>query len=295
MTSVFNLGLTMRRCRHSPAGEGATGRATAERPAILRLPTPRPPVAVRLLAAALLATGVLAGFLLTACGGQSSTTATSATAETLPAAGRAVNFTTEDGVALDGHVFGSGQAGVVLAHMYPADETSWYATAERLAQEGYLVLTFDFRGYGESSGEKQIGLIDRDVDAAIAAIRKEGAAEVVLAGASMGGTASLVAGDRAQALSSIRLAGIATLSAPVEFRGLSAADAVPRIMVPLLFIAAEKDEGAAGARELEQLSSDKGELKIVPGSDHGTDLLTGDQGEKVYGLLRGFIEDSLAP
>ena len=262
---------------------------------IPRPTTARSTVAMRLLAAALLAAVVLSGVSLTACGGQSSTTVTSATADTLSAPGRTVSFTTEDGVTLGGHVFGSGRAGVVLAHMYPADQTSWYATAERLAQEGYLVMTFDFRGYGESGGEKQIDLTDRDVSAAVTAIRGEGAAEVVLAGASMGGTASLIAGDRAQALSSIRLAGIATLSAPVEFRGLSAADAVPRVTVPLLFIAAENDEGAAGARELERLSSGKGDLEIVPGSDHGTDLLTGDQGARVYGLLQSFIKDSLAP
>ena len=223
------------------------------------------------------------------------TTVTLGTGDTLPAGtGRAVSFTTEDGVNLGGHVFGSGRAGVILTHMYPADQTSWYPTAQRLAQAGYMVLTFDFRGYGESGGSKQIDLIDRDVTAAITQIRKEGAAAVVLAGASMGGTASLIAGDRAQALSSIRLAGIATLSAPLEFQGLSATAAVPRIVVPLLFIAAEEDAGAAGAQQLEQLASGKGNLQIVPGSDHGTDLLTGDQAGKVYKLLLDFIRVSLA-
>jgi pimeloyl-ACP methyl ester carboxylesterase len=250
-------------------------------------------LAAVLLAAALLAAVLLAGLFLAACGGQGVPTPTSASAAGLPAAARAVSFTTEDGVTLSGHVFGSGHQGVVLAHMYPADQTSWYPTAERLAQQGYLVLTFDFRGYGESGGQKQIDVIDRDVRAAINEIRQQGATEAVLAGASMGGTASLIAGDGAQALSSIRLAGIATLSAPVEFRGLSAAAAVPRIVVPLLFIAAEKDAGAAGARQLEQLSSGRGDLEIVPGSDHGTDLLTGAQGEKVYSLLVQFIRDSL--
>ena len=288
--SAFNQGLFRSVGRCSPAGNGATEKpATRHAPAIVRLP------ATTLLAAALLAAAVLSCIFLTACGAQGAATATSAAADTLPAAVRAVSFTTEDGITLDGHVFGSGHEGVVLAHMYPADQSSWYPTAERLAQEGYLVLTFDFRGYGESGGEKQIELIDRDVSAAVNQIRQEGAAEVVLAGASMGGTASLIAGDRAQALSSIRLAGIATLSAPVEFRGLSAADAVPRIVVPLLFIAAQNDAGATGARELEQLSAGKGELEIVPGSDHGTDLLSGSQGEKVYGLLRTFIKDSLTP
>ena len=112
---------------------------------------------------------------------------------------------------------------------------------------------------------RQIDRIDRDVTAAVNEMRKRGATALVLAGASMGGTACLIAGDRAQALSSIRLAGIATLSAPVEFRGLSAAAAVPRIIVPLLFLAAEKDAGADGARELEKLSSGRGQLQILPG------------------------------
>ncbi len=77
-----------------------------------------------------------------------------------------VTFTTDDGVVLGGHLFGTGSKGVILAHMYPADQTSWYATAEKLAAQGYLVLTFDFRGYGESEGDKQIDRIDRDVMAA---------------------------------------------------------------------------------------------------------------------------------
>jgi pimeloyl-ACP methyl ester carboxylesterase len=238
---------------------------------------------------------LLIGVLLVGCGTTSGSAASRGPDTTAApgATGRAVTFTTEDGVTLGGHVFGSGPSGIVLAHMYPADQTSWFSTAQRLAQAGYLVLTFDFRGYGESGGTKQIGLIDRDVMAAVVQIRKEGAGSVVLAGASMGGTAALIAGGRAQTMSSIRLAGIATLSAPVEFQGLSAAAIVPGLIVPLLFIAAENDAGAAGARQLEQLSAGKGELQILPGSDHGTNLLTGAQSAKVYQLLLDFIRMSL--
>jgi pimeloyl-ACP methyl ester carboxylesterase len=235
---------------------------------------------------------LIAALLLPGCMGSAATTSTSTSsaAQTTVTASRPVHFTTDDGVALGGHLFGSGHAGVILCHMYPADQSSWYDTARRLAAQGYFVLTFDFRGYGDSGGQKDIPKIDRDVMAAIMEIRTEGAAAVVLIGASMGGTASLIAGDRAQALSSIRMSGVATLSAPVEFNSLSAAVAVPRIFVPLLFIAAENDAGAAGARELEQLSSEKGALQVVPGSDHGTNLLTGTQGGKVYQLLVDFLE-----
>ena len=77
---------------------------------------------------------------------------------------RAVSFESSDGVELDGRLFGEGGTGVVLAHMRPADQRSWYAFARRLADQGYLVLTFDFRGTcpggegGCSSGELEISV-----------------------------------------------------------------------------------------------------------------------------------------
>jgi pimeloyl-ACP methyl ester carboxylesterase len=255
-------------------------------------------------AVVVLACLLLASPCLIACGSSATTTSTAMTTASTAGASaepstshqvtsKPVSFPTDDGVTLSGHLFGSGQAGVILAHMYPADQTSWFPTAERLAAEGYLVLALDFRGYGESGGSKEFDRIDRDVIAAVNEMRKQGASSLVLVGASMGGTACLVAGEQAQALSSIRLAGIATLSAPVEFRGLSAAESVPRIIVPLLFIAAEKDEGADGARELEKLSSGKGELQILPGQDHGTDLLTGAQSDATCQLLLDFIRSAV--
>lgn len=225
--------------------------------------------------------------------GGGAATATSAPIQTGAETYKKITFTTEDGVALSGRLYGSGEAGVVLAHMYPADQTSWHDTAERLAREGYLVLTFDFRGYGDSQGSKDIKLIDRDVFAAVLTLADAGADRVLLVGASMGGTACLVAGDRSQTLSRLRVTGVATLSAPVEFRGLSAESAVPRLSVPLLFIAAEKDAGADAAKTLQDLSGDLGELSIVPGEDHGTALLQGAHADEVWELLNGFIRDNL--
>jgi predicted alpha/beta hydrolase len=40
-----------------------------------------------------------------------------------------------------------------------------YDYARKLADDGYVALTFDFRGYGESGGSRQIDRIDRDVTA----------------------------------------------------------------------------------------------------------------------------------
>jgi uncharacterized protein len=246
---------------------------------------------------------VLAAFV-GACD-QGDTTSTSRGTDEASDASRAVTFITNDGVALGGHLFGTGSKGVILAHMYPADQTSWFATAERLAAQGYLVLTFDFRGYGESKGDKQIERIDRDVLAAANEIGGAGATEVVLVGASMGGTACLrVAGEIfASMISSqsrppyeippVGVAGVVTLSAPVEFMGLSVTKDVPMPVCPLLFIAAEEDVGAEGAAALEKLSRNQGDLQIVPGDDHGTALLEGAAADQVWALLSGFLAENL--
>ena len=81
-------------------------------------------------------------------------------------AGQVVRFATADGVTLAGSTFGDGTAGVVLAHMFPTDQTSWHPFARQLAMEGYRALAFDFRGYGRSSGARRIDEIDLDVSAA---------------------------------------------------------------------------------------------------------------------------------
>jgi pimeloyl-ACP methyl ester carboxylesterase len=194
-----------------------------------------------------------------------------------------VTFVTEDDLTLSGRLYGEGTSAVVLSHMYPADQSSWSAVAEQLSSQGLSALTFDFRGYGESEGSKDIQHIDRDVTAAVEFL-----------GASMGGTASLKAAIRFQELSSFRLAGVVTMSAPVEFRGLSAEEAVPQLVVPLLFVAAEQDVGASGAEALERLSSGNGELKIVAGSGHGTDLFSGPTSDQVWTLLLDFLQRNLS-
>ena len=215
------------------------------------------------------------------CGGRPGGT------ETTLGDARSVTFTTDDGVTLVGHVFGSGTRGVVLGHMYPADQTSWYATAGDLARRGYLVLTFDFRGYGTSTGTKQIEYIDRDMDAAYREMLTLGAERAVLAGASMGGTAALMVAAREP------VAGVATFSAPVEFRGLSAASSVPVITAPMLFVAAQADTGGPAAQELGRLATGPKQVRIFPGSDHGTALFSGASGPEVEALLLAFLHQTL--
>src|ERR1700686_1203225 len=67
--------------------------------------------------------------------------------------GEHVSFTTSDDVLLRGHLYGRGSTGVILAHMYPADQSDWTDFARVLAAHDYQALTFDFRGFTESEGQ----------------------------------------------------------------------------------------------------------------------------------------------
>ena len=206
---------------------------------------------------------------------------------------RAVTFPSADGVELQGRLFGDGGTAVVLSHMRPADQRSWFDFAQRLADQGYLVLTYDFRGYcpggqgGCSQGDQDIAAIWQDVLGAEDFVRSRGAATVALIGASMGGTASLVAAGQEGA--DVRT--VVTLSAPESIEGLVAdASLLQREQaVNKLFIAGVGDASAAdSAQHLSEIAP-LGRLEIVPADDHGTDLLTGSRGEEVKRLIETYL------
>jgi pimeloyl-ACP methyl ester carboxylesterase len=209
---------------------------------------------------------------------------------------RTVSFASSDGVHLEGRLFGAGNTtAVVLSHMLPSDQSSWWDFADRLANDGFMALTYDFRGTcpggsaGCSDGGKNVSAIWRDVLGAIAEVRSRGANRVMLVGASMGGTASLVAASQPDA----NVAAVITLSAPISIEGLSATpDVLTLVSGAKLFIAGLGDPtGAAdAAQQLYAQSPPPKRIEIVTANDHGTDLLTGSQAEVVRNLVLNYLE-----
>ena len=203
----------------------------------------------------------------------------------------AVMFGSIDGVQLAGRLFGpdTATAGVVLAHMLPADQSSWFDFADQLGELGYRTLTFNFRGYcpggdaGCSEGEKDISAIWQDVAGAVGFLRTEGVRRIGLVGASMGGTASLVYASQ----SGSAIDAVVTLSAPDAIEGLTAGPEVLQAVTGAkLFIAGNGDGNAAahGAGVLRRVRPPK-RVEIVASADHGTDLLDGNQAEIVRNLV----------
>jgi dienelactone hydrolase len=211
----------------------------------------------------------------------------------------AVTFPAGAGVELSGRLFGpdGATAGVVLAHMLPSDQTSWYAFAERLGDAGYRALTFDFRGYcpggdaGCSKGEKNVGAAWRDVQGAVAFLREQGVQRVGLVGASMGGTASLIVAGQPGS----QIDAVAALSAPASIEGLVVTpEVLQQLTAAKLFVAGNGDTAAAQtAQDFFNTSLQPKRVEIYPSNDHGTDLLTGNQSENSRTLLLSFLQQYL--
>ena len=176
----------------------------------------------------------------------------------------------EEPVVLDARVFGSGETGVILAHMRPADQSSWFPFATELAATGdFTVLTFDFRGYGDSTGEQNFDRVDTDLQAAYEYMRDELKRDrIFLVGASMGGTASLIIAARNA------VQGVVSISSPASFPPLNAVDSVGEITEPKLFITAKDDVPAFRSQEeLWELAKEPKQQQIYEGDAHGTALL----------------------
>ena len=110
--------------------------------------------------------------------------------------------------------------GLVLCHGFPsgtlgavAREPRFPPLADRIAREGWVVLTFCFRGCGDSEGDFSLGGWLADLDAAIehleATVSPRG---IWLAGFGTGGALCATAGAERPAVR-----GVATLGAPADF------------------------------------------------------------------------------
>ncbi len=93
----------------------------------------------------------------------------------------------------------------------------------------------------------------------------------------MGGTASLVAAAQIPT----EVEAVVTLSAPASIEGLTAGPEVVQASgAAKLFMAGDGDTSAAeAASAFYEQSLQPKKLEILTTSDHGTDLLTGNQGE----------------
>ena len=209
--------------------------------------------------------------LLVACGSGPAAQATpTPTLPPLPSVptvtSTAVHFSTSDHVTLAGQLFGQGKTAVICSHMLDTSQEIWSSSGipQRLAQRGYLVLTYDFRGNGESQGQIDPSMNALDLSAAVNFVRQQGATQLVLVGASMGGTASL------KVAASMPVAAVVTLSAPENYGVAVTLQDLQGMSGAKLFINSQDDTYTADTTFMyEQVRSPK-EMHLYDGAAHGT-------------------------
>jgi pimeloyl-ACP methyl ester carboxylesterase len=205
-----------------------------------------------------------------------------------------VRFQSDDGTSLIGRVWGNGDVGVVLAHGFSelTGQDDWDSFPPVLADQGYTVLTFNFRGFCSSDGcsGESIGLGNnwKDVIAAIDFLEGRGVEEVFLVGGSMGGIAVLRAAQQPE----VEVAGVVSLSTPqfpskYYLNEPRANDATPprlrAIDEPKLFVAGSGDEQLGGgevinfadeATSMYEAAAEPKDLLVVDSSAHSHELVT---------------------
>ncbi len=206
-------------------------------------------------------------------------------ATTDTASGTPVKLKTADGLTLGGHLYGTGETGVILAHQYNGDQTGWTDFALVLAAHGYQALTFDFRGFPESGLIVHVTDAPVDLKAAYDFMLPR-VKRVFVVGASMGSDAAILLAVK------YPVAGLILLSTPVEFNGLNVYDADAAVKAPMLFVETTNDPFVAGQSQMlyEHATAQKA-LKIFSGSEHGAQILTGPHGVELRNLMLQFLAE----
>jgi pimeloyl-ACP methyl ester carboxylesterase len=176
-------------------------------------------------------------------------------------------------------IIGTGPRVVVLSNQSNEDLCSWLPFSRRLAAAGYRVVLWDYGS--DSPADELTGLVKR--------LHSTGAARLVLMGASEGAKASLVAAARTAPM----VQGVVSLSAEfVLTPGIVVADFVKRLHCPLLVVTADEDPYDAAAAAQQYMATAPAPVKqlvTVPGTDHGTDLLSGRSGAKTIPAIVAFL------
>lgn len=196
---------------------------------------------------------------------------------------------TSDGLTLDARLFAAdADRVVILMHGYPERQADWFETAGWLQSQGYSALTFDFRGYGASEGERQAEALEEDALSAVRFAGQRGYDHVVLLGGAMGGAAAIAAAAEDAAVD-----GVFALSPPTRFAALDTATALAAVRSPLVVVAAREDTSAAESVEwlMEQTRLRPSQVVQVDGAETGGQLMRSPQAAEVRAHLLTFLAD----
>lgn len=206
--------------------------------------------------------------------------------------GERVEFSTADGFKLVGKLrraSGERPPGLILIHTLGTDKSRWAHFMQRARQAGYTSLAYDIRGHGESRQQNGETVSFRsfnendwkaalsDIAAAKETLLSAGVdpENIAIVGASIGANLALTfaKGDP-------QIQAVVLVSPGETYRGVEILSVMEHFHKrPVLILATEGDTySAASGTRLQELAPGFSELRMHPGSAHGTDLLDAHPG-----------------
>ena len=207
-----------------------------------------------------------------------------------------------EGETLQGDLYGElpARRAVVLVHGQGWDADGWSEVASRFVARGIPALAVNLRGHDGSSGTRvAIGqLVDgkwrppeshppveswpptSDVAAATAVLHEQGASEVALVGASLGGHAVLGAASGAD------VECVVSISAPVI---AMPDEAIRRIAARKLFVCANGDHAMPHVLQTFAVARDPKTLLAFGGKEHARSMFTAPYGEDAINAIVNFV------
>jgi pimeloyl-ACP methyl ester carboxylesterase len=204
---------------------------------------------------------------------------------------REVGFVASDGVALKGHVYGTGSIAVVLSNMGDNDMSGWDTFAPALAERGFTVLAYSYRyavgARGFSSADAKASV--SDLEGAIIHVLEGGATKVVLIGASLGGMAASKVAGSAGVAAVVLMASRLDLS-DYDFRVTE--QELASMTMPKLVLTSDGDSTTAPAltREVFDRAPEPKAFHSFPGTAHGVNLFRTEHKADLEKRLIDFVE-----
>lgn len=194
---------------------------------------------------------------------------------------------------------------VVLVHGQGWDADGWSEFAPRFVASGIPALALNLRGHDGSSGTRvAMGkLVDgkwrsephppveswspiTDVAAATALLREQGATEVALVGASLGGHAVLGSGSSAD------VECVVSISAPVQ---AMPDEPIRRIAGRKLFVCASEDRAMPHVLRTFEVARAPKTLVVFGGTEHARGMFAAPYGAEAIDAIVTFVARGLGP
>ena len=204
-----------------------------------------------------------------------------------------LSLTTEDGVVLAGVLFAPAKTpapAVLLLHMQTRTRHDWDNMADRLASRGFVALSIDLRGHGESaSGPTGDGddltALQLDVKAALRFLESRSDlvnGRLAIVGASVGANLAALAGAGDPAVRALVL-----LSPGLDYRGLRIEAPMKTKFIdrPALILVSQEDPYSVRSSRVLAGAGGPWELRVLEGAGHGTVMFA-----RVADLLSSLVD-----